>query len=86
MAIWNGYNGGMEVSVAEAKNRLPKLLRAAEAGEEVIITRRGKPVVRLSPAVPARRKIQFGWARGRIRLKPGWDKPITEEQFLSGEF
>lgn len=36
-------------SVAEAKDRLPSLLNAAEAGEEVVITRRGKPVAVLNP-------------------------------------
>ena len=36
-------------SVAEAKNNLPKLLDRALAGEEVVITRRGKPIARLSP-------------------------------------
>lgn len=36
-------------SVAEAKNNLPKLLDRVLAGEEVVITRRGKPIVRLEP-------------------------------------
>ena len=36
-------------SVAEAKNNLPKLLDRMLAGEEVVITRRGKPIARLSP-------------------------------------
>ena len=36
-------------SVAEAKNHLPKLLDRMLAGEEVIITRRGKPIARLAP-------------------------------------
>lgn len=36
-------------SVAEAKNNLPKLLDRMLAGEEVVITRRGKPIARLNP-------------------------------------
>lgn len=40
-------------SVAEAKNNLPKLLDRMLAGEEVVITRRGKPIARLNPAVDA---------------------------------
>ena len=39
-------------SVAEAKNTLPSLIDKALAGEEVIITRRGKPVVEVRPASP----------------------------------
>lgn len=40
----------MEVSVAEAKARLSELLKQVEAGENVTITRRGKPVAVLSPS------------------------------------
>jgi prevent-host-death family protein len=37
-------------SVADAGNRLPSLIDKALAGEEVVITRDGKPVVELRPA------------------------------------
>lgn len=36
-------------SVAEARNNLTKLLDRMLAGEEVVITRRGKPIARLEP-------------------------------------
>jgi prevent-host-death family protein len=44
------------VSLAEAKAHLSGLLDRVEAGEEVVITRRGKPVARLAPEGPAKRK------------------------------
>ncbi len=40
----------MRISVSEAKAQLTELLRRAEAGDEVIITRHGHPSVRLIPA------------------------------------
>jgi len=43
-------------SVAEAKDRLPALLAAAERGEQVTITRRGKPIVEFKPVQPAAEK------------------------------
>ena len=72
----------MVVSITEAKKRFGELLRAVEAGEEVVITRRGKAVARLE----APRRVRFGTLRGQIVLKPGWDAPIAEEQFFSGDF
>ena len=39
----------MEVSVFDARNRFSELIEAAERGEEVIVTKRGRPVVRLTP-------------------------------------
>lgn len=42
----------MRMSVSEAKANLTELVRRAEAGEEIIITRHGKETVRLSPVAP----------------------------------
>jgi prevent-host-death family protein len=36
-----------EIGLFEAKNRLSELVGDAEKGEEIVITRRGKPVARL---------------------------------------
>lgn len=50
-------------SVVEAKNNLPKLLDRMLAGEEVVITRRGKAIARLNPveAEPAGVVIDLEW-------------------------
>ena len=74
----------MDVSIADAKNRLTALLRAVEAGERVVITRRGKPVAQLAPPPPARRKVRFDGMRDRIQLMPGWDNPVDLDRFLEG--
>ncbi len=52
----------MEIPVSEAKAQLTDLVRRAEGGEEVVLTRHGQPTVRLTPVVvladrSARRKI-----------------------------
>ena len=41
-----------EIGAFEAKNRLGALLDRVEHGEEIVITRRGKPVAKLVPAEP----------------------------------
>ena len=75
----------MDVSIAEAKNRLPELIRAVEGGEKVVITRHGKPVAQLAPPPPERRQIQWGAMSDRIKLLPGWDDPIDLDLFLKGD-
>ncbi len=40
------------VSVAGTKAHLSKLLDRIEKGEEIVVTRRGKPVARLTPIRP----------------------------------
>jgi len=44
----------LEIGAFEAKNRLSELLRAAEAGRSVVITRHGRAVARLVPVVDDR--------------------------------
>ena len=74
----------MEVSAAEAKNRLPESIRAVEDGEQVINTRDGRPVAEIAPPPKEPRKVRFGGMKDRIRLLPGWDDPaITEKEILN---
>ena len=49
-------------SVAEAKNRLPALIDKAIEGEEVVITRHGKPVAELRPRGQPKRRVVQGHA------------------------
>ncbi len=57
-----------EVNVADAKRRLSDLLgRVAYGGETVLITRRGRPMARLVPAVGASDELGLGLGSTR-----GW--------------
>ena len=59
-------------SVAYAKTQLSKLIDEALAGESVVITRHGKPVVELRPSAPARptRRVDLEWLRKRRDALP----------------
>ena len=79
----------MKVSVAEAKNTLPKLIKAVEDGESVTIYRHGTPVVdivRTTKADP--KKPKFGTLKDKVAaLDPDWWKPMTNDEvdaFLDG--
>lgn len=79
----------MKVSVAEAKNKLPALIRAAEDGEPVTICRRGTPVVDIVRTKQSTgRKRKLGTLRGQIQIfDPNWWKPMTNEEadaFIEG--
>jgi prevent-host-death family protein len=60
----------------EAKTQLSKLVERAEAGEDVVIQRNGKPVVRLVPVVQEPRSlasVRGAW-RGRLRIAEDFDE------------
>ena len=79
----------MQCNVADAKNKLPELIRAVEDGESVTICRRGVPVVDIvRTKKPTRKKRTLGTLKGKIQvLDPNWWKPMTDEEvkaFLVG--
>lgn len=67
----------MQVSVSDAKGQLTELVRRAEAGDEVILTRHGQAAVRLVPigARPAkadrRRILEFARQSGGRKAVTG---------------
>ena len=58
-----------EIGAFEAKNKLGQLLDLVEAGDEVVITRRGKVVARLTPPEDAINRQAALEAATRIRLR-----------------
>jgi antitoxin (DNA-binding transcriptional repressor) of toxin-antitoxin stability system len=75
----------MEDSAAEAKTRVPALIPAVEDGELAPINRNGRPVAQITLPPKKPHKVRFGGMKDRIRLLPGWDNPITEEELLGEE-
>lgn len=74
----------MKVGIKAAKADLSRLIEAAMKGERVIITDRGKPLVRLVPEAPkpTNARLGFGSPKGIINLPPGWDSPEADEELL----
>jgi prevent-host-death family protein len=72
----------MKVSVAQAKNTLPKLIKAVEGGESVTIYRHGTPVVDIVRTTKAvSEKPRFGTLKGKVtELDPDWWKPMNSDQ------
>lgn len=64
----------ISVGVHEAKTTLSRLLDAAESGDEVVITRRGTPVVKLQPVRALPRKSLFGLYKGQIKMADDFDE------------
>jgi prevent-host-death family protein len=58
-----------EVGVLEAKNKLSELLDRVESGEEICITRRGKPIAKLTPVVLPHDVEAARDAIGRLRAR-----------------
>ncbi|HYA18009.1 MAG TPA: type II toxin-antitoxin system Phd/YefM family antitoxin [Bryobacteraceae bacterium] len=66
----------VDVNIHEAKTHLSRLLEKALAGDEVIIKKAGRPLVRLTPVAnaPVRRKL--GTAKGDFIVPDDFDAPL----------
>jgi prevent-host-death family protein len=70
-----------KVNIYDAKTRLSQLVGRAEAGEEIIIARGGRPAARLVPFRAEGVKRKPGRMRGRIRISADFDAPLPANLF-----
>ena len=66
------------VNVHEAKTHLSRLLARVEAGEEIVISRGGRPVARLVGVTSLPPTRTLGMDRGRLRVPEDFDAPLPE--------
>ena len=72
------------VNVHQAKTHLSRLLAQAEAGQEILIARRGKPVVRLVACNPPGRR-QPDILKGKVAIPDSFFDPLPEEELVAWE-
>ena len=70
-----------QVQIAQAKANFSSLLERAEAGEEIVIARRGKAIARLIPEARSRKSaaeaLSAAWALGGLDIEPA--PPLAPE-------
>ncbi|MFN3944083.1 MAG: type II toxin-antitoxin system Phd/YefM family antitoxin [Allosphingosinicella sp.] len=83
------------VSIKEAKDRLTALVRDAEAGEHIVVTRNGKPVAEIVPHRERKGGIDFEalrrWKEERgyfgklVEIPDDFDDPLPEDFLIRPE-
>jgi prevent-host-death family protein len=68
------------ITVHKAKTQLSRLIEQACQGEEIVIARGSKPVVRLVAIDDARGNRKPGTLKGKIRLGPEFFDPLPPEE------
>lgn len=73
---------GIQINIAEAKAKLSELVARAEAGEDVVLARNGKPVLRLQLLAPdpPRKKHAFMGAFAHLGPIPDGDAANTFDE------
>ena len=69
----------MHVNIYAAKTHLSRLIDQVNAGEEIVITRNGRPVARLLPAAEARPKRRLGTLKDEVWISDDFDEPLPDD-------
>jgi len=68
------------ISVFDAKAQFSALIARAEAGEEIVISRHGRPAVRLVPASTTTAPRRPGALAGQIWIAPDFDEFTADDE------
>ncbi len=72
-----------QIELKQAQEHLLELIELAVQGEEIIIYKNKKPLVKLIPISPKRQLRQFGSAKGLIVIEDDFDEPLEEfEEYM----
>ena len=69
-----------QFNIAEAKSHFSELVQKAMLGEEVVIARDNKPLLRLVPFGKKRKNRTPGSAKGKIFFSESFFEPLSEEE------
>ena len=67
-----------QVSIEEAKASLPDLIDAAVGGEEIVITKDDRQLVRLVPVPRTKSRPRFGSAEGLVAVSEDFEEPLED--------
>jgi prevent-host-death family protein len=69
----------MLVNIHDAKTRFSKLINQALKGDEIVIARDGKPLIRLVPFTEEPQVRKGGQFKGIIQISDDFDAPLPDD-------
>ncbi len=73
------------VNIYEAKTRLSQLVDKAAAGEDVVVSRNGKPLARITRLEAPKRRVRFGLLKGKVVVPEDFDAPLPADVLAAFE-
>lgn len=74
-----------QFNIHDAKTNLSRIIERVEHGEEIIISRAGRPVAKVIPLPGRVQRTGRGSLRGKITLAPDWDSDAVNDS-IAAEF
>lgn len=74
----------MVINIHEAKTHFSRLINRALSGEEIIIAKNGKPLIKLSPIDRRSMNREPGLSRGKVMYTADFTDPLPDD--IAAEF
>ena len=72
-----------QFNIHDAKTNLSRIIQRVEQGEEIIISRAGRPVAKVIPLTGKVQRSGRGSLRGNLVLAPDWDSDAVNESIAA---
>jgi prevent-host-death family protein len=72
-----------QFNIHDAKTNLSRIIERVEHGEEIIISRAGRPVAKVVPLAGSVQRNGRGSLRGQLTLAPDWDSDAVNESIAA---
>ena len=73
------------VNIYDAKTRLSQLVDKAASGEDVVVSRHGKPLARITRLEPVKPRIKFGVLKGKLKVSVDFNALLADDVIASFE-
>jgi prevent-host-death family protein len=77
-------NAATQFNIHDAKTNLSRIIERVEHGEEIIISRAGRPVAKVIPLAGKVQRSGRGSLRGKLVLAEDWDSDAVNESIAAG--
>lgn len=67
------------VNIHEAKTHLSRLAEQVAGGEEIIVVKAGRPIMKLVPVAKSPKQRKLGMLKGKMRIAENFDAPLPDE-------
>jgi len=72
-----------QFNIHDAKTNLSRIIERVEHGEEIIISRAGRPVAKVIPLAARVQRTGRGSLRGQLVLAPDWDSDVVNDSIAA---
>ena len=66
------------IDIDQAQQRFRELIEMTTGGNEIIITRKGRPIAKISAIAHTKKRRHFGTAKGLIKMADDFDAPLED--------